>query len=368
MSRADTAPRVVVIGAGSHIFAAAHVPALARAGARVVGVHDADRARAAALAAEHGWHLAADLDELLAIDADIAVVTTPHPRHAEHAIVALEAGRHVLIEKPVAARPSEARRIAEAARRSGRVAAVALQHRFRREAVRARELIDSGAIGAVHRAVVVATYPKRAAYYTAAPWRGTWAGEAGGVLLNQGHHDLDLIVHLLGVPIRAFGWTRTRAMPIETEDTVEAILEWASGTLGSVHVTSAASDSPHRVEVVGTAGTLRILNGQIEVTRHGVDAREFAEADGGPFDAFPHGEPVIEGGGGGSHDEVYADLFAAIRECRSPRASAADAIAVLDVHAAIVLASASGAAVAVPPDPSAYDRLLDQNIAKGAAR
>lgn len=361
------APRVVAIAAGSHIFGAAHVPALEATGAEVVGVYDVHRPGAEAVAAPRGWRVADTLDELLAIEADVAVIAAPHPLHAELAERALGAGLHVLVEKPLAARPSEARRIVEAADRAGRVAAVALQHRFRAEVRRARDLLADGAIGAVHRAVVVATYPKRAGYYRAAPWRGTWAGEGGGVLLNQGQHDLDTLVHLLGAPTRAVGWARTRVLPIETEDTVEAMLEWDDGAVGSVHVTSAASDPPNRIELVGTAGALRITPGALEVTRHPVDGRAFAAGDGGPFDPFPRGEPVAEPGGGGTHEEIYADLFAAIRDGRSPVASAAAALAALDLTAAVILSSSIDAPVGLPLDARAYDRFLDQHLTPGDA-
>src|SRR5690606_2909068 len=121
-----------------------------------------------------GWPSVATLDDLLARDADLAVIASPHPLHAELAERALAAGLHVLVEKPLAARPSEARRITDAARAAGKVAAVALQHRFRQEVVTARSIVATGGLGELHRAVVVATYPKKASYYAAAPWRGTW--------------------------------------------------------------------------------------------------------------------------------------------------------------------------------------------------
>lgn len=359
--------RVVAIAAGSHIFGAAHVPALEATGAEVVGVYDVRPEGAEAVAAPRGWRVAPTLDELLAIEADVAVIAAPHPLHADLAERALDAGLHVLVEKPLAARPSEARRIVAAAERADRIVAVALQHRFRAEVRRARRLLAEGAIGAVHRAVVVATYPKRAGYYRAAPWRGTWAGEGGGVLLNQGQHDLDTLVHLLGAPSRAVGWARTRVLPIETEDTVEAILEWDGGAVGSVHVTSAASDPPNRIELIGTAGRLRITPGAIEIIRHPVDGRDFAAEDGGPFDPFPRGELETERGGGGTHEEIYTDLFAAIRDGRSPVASAADAVDALDLTAAIILSSSVDAPVELPLDPAAYDRILDQHLTPGVA-
>ena len=357
-----SAPRVVAIAAGSHIFGAAHAPALEALGAEVVGLYDLHRAGAEAVGAPRGWPVVDSLDELLAVDADLAVIASPHPLHAQLAERALAAGMHVLVEKPLAARPSEAQRIAEAARAAGRLAAVALQHRFRAEVEAARSIVAAGGIGDLHRAVVVATYPKRASYYTAAPWRGTWAGEGGGVLLNQGQHDLDTLVHVAGMPSRVAGWARTRVLPIETEDTVEAMLEWPGGATGSVYVSSAASDPPNRLELHGSRGSLRILPGALEVTRHPGDFGGFARADGGAFDPFPRGETLTQAGGGGTHAQIYADLFAAMAGHGSPRATAEDALPALDLTAAIILSSHDDAPVRMPLDRAAYDALLDHHV------
>jgi Predicted dehydrogenases and related proteins len=354
--------RVVAIAAGSHIFGAAHAPALESVGADVVGLFDVNRVGAEATAAGRDWPVVDTLDELLALDADLAVVASPHPLHAELAERALAAGMHVLVEKPLAARPSEARRIVEAARAADRIAAVALQHRFRQEVEQARSIVATGGIGDLHRAVVVATYPKKASYYAAAPWRGTWAGEGGGVLLNQGQHDLDTLVHVVGAPSSAFGVARTRVLPIETEDTVEAVLTWDGGAVGSVHVTSAASDPPNRIELHGSRGSLRILPDALEVTRHPEDFADFSRAPGDPFAPFARGETLVQSGGGGTHAEIYADLFAAIATGGTPRATAEDALPALDLTAAIILSSERGAPVRLPLDTGAYDALLDHHV------
>lgn len=354
--------RVVAIAAGSHIFGAAHAPALEAAGVEVVGLYDVNRAGAEAVGGPRGWPVLDALDALLATGADLAVIASPHPLHAELAERALAAGMHVLVEKPLAARPSEARRIAEAARAAGRIAAVALQHRFREEVVAARSIVATGGIGDLQRAVVVATYPKRGSYYAAAPWRGTWAGEGGGVLLNQGQHDLDTLVHVAGMPTRVSAFARTRVLPIETEDTVEAILEWPGGATGSVFVSSAASDPPNRIELHGSHGSLRILPGSLEVTRHPEDFGAFSAAEGGPFDPYPRGETVAQTGGGGTHAEIYDDLLAAIGGGPAPRAAAEDAIPALDLTAAVILSSERDAPVTLPLDVDAYDALLDHHV------
>lgn len=361
-----SAPRVAVIAAGAHIFGAAHVPALEALEADVVGLYDVHRSSAEAVGKPRSWAVVDTLEELLELDADIAVVASPHPLHRQHAEQALDAGMHVLVEKPLGATPSDGRRIVAAAARSGRVAAVALQHRFRAEVVAARHMVEASAIGTIHRVAVVASYPKRGAYYDAAPWRGTWDGEGGGALLNQGQHDLDTLVHIVGPPQRVVGWARTRVQPIETEDTVEAMLEWPGGALGSVHVTTAASDAPTRIEIVGSSGTLRLTPGALDVAQHPEDFLDFARSEGGPFDPFALGERREQPGGGGTHTDIYADLFAALADDRAPRTAAADALPALDLSAAIVLSSSLDRPVSLPLDVAAYDALVDRHLTEGS--
>lgn len=360
--------RVVVSGAGAHIFSAAHTRALDGIGAQVVGVHDVDHAAARRIADRHGWPVHGDLDGLLAVPADVAVVTAPHPHHAELVLACLRAGRHVLVEKPLAVRADEADAVVAVAGACGLTVAVALQHRFRREVEEARRLIRSGFLGQFHRAEVVAYYPKRSVYFTAAPWRGTWSGEGGGVLINQGQHDLDTLIHLTGPPARVFGWVRTRVQPTETEDTVEAVVEWAGGATGSIHVSSAAGGPP-RIELTGTAGTLRLLPGALEVVEHEVDVREFSRTGGDPFDRPAVGDRRSITGGGGTHTEVYRDLADALATGRPPRAPARDAVAALELTNAVTLSSHRGAPVELPLDRDAYRKLLDslQRLA-GTAR
>jgi predicted dehydrogenase len=247
--------------------------------------------------------------------------------------------------------------IAEA-ERAGRLLAVAFQQRARTEVREALRLVREGAIGEVRRASVLATWPRRGAYFRQAPWRGTWAGEGGGILINQGQHDLDLLCLLAGAPSRVVGWARTRLHDVETEDTVEAMVEWPNGAMGSVHVSTAEADESQRIEVTGTAGRLRLLPGRLEVTRSAVDFREFAASPGEPFGG-PAEErlPDVTGTNGG-HEEVYRNLVAAMAGEEPLLAPAAEAVVPLELANAIVLSSAEGAGVRLPLDRAAYSELL----------
>src|SRR5947209_6547576 len=129
---------------------------------------------------------------------DVAVLLIPHPLHAPVAIDCLEAGCHVLVEKPAAISVGELDRMIEAAEVNDRLLATCLQHRTRPEVVRARDMILSGALGVMQRVSVTGIWPRFSRYYEASQWRGTWIGEGGGATINQGIHQLDVLCFLLG--------------------------------------------------------------------------------------------------------------------------------------------------------------------------
>jgi len=349
--------RALVAGAGANIFAA-HRRGLTAVGADVVGVYDTDEAKARRVGDELGCRVYRDAAALLAEPADLAVILTPHPFHAQLAIASLQAGKHVLVEKPMAVQVSEADAMIEEADRQGLLLAVAFQQRTRREVAEARRLIQRGSLGELRRADVLATWPRRSAYFRTAPWRGTWRGEGGGVLINQGQHDLDLVCHLAGRPARVIGWTASRMHPVETEDTVQAMLEWPGGAMGSVHISTAEFDEPQRIELTGTLGRLRLVPGRLEFLQSAGDFNEYASSAGDPFAPPADGELQIIEGGGGDHVDLYMDLVAAIHAGRPPIAPGSQAIVPLELANAIIYSSHTGEQVGLPLDRAAYSELL----------
>jgi predicted dehydrogenase len=350
--------QVVVAGAGANIFSA-HIRGLAAVGAEVIAVHDPAEERVRPVAERLGCRTCASAEELFAEQADLAVITAPHPLHPQLAIAALESGKHVLVEKPIAVEVAEADRMVVAAEAAGRILAVAFQQRTRSEVREARQLIESGAIGELQRVDLLATWPRRHTYFELAPWRGSWQGEGGGVLINQGQHDLDLLCHLAGRPWRVIGWSRHQLHAIETEDTVQAMVEWPGGATGSIHLSTAEIDEPQRLELTGTSGSLRVLPGRLELKTRDVDTREFVRSGGPPFGA--PGDPVESSfeGVGGTHDDLYRDLAEAILQGRPPVATAGDAAVTLELANALVYSSVCSVEVRLPLDRSAYSALLE---------
>jgi len=349
--------RVLVAGAGANIFSA-HRRGLTAIGAEVVGVYDTDEAKARRIGTELGCRVHRDAAALLAEPADLAVILAPHPFHAQLAIASLQAGKHVLVEKPMAVQVAEADAMITAADREGLVLAVAFQQRTRREVSEARRLIERGSLGELRRVDVLATWPRRSSYFRTAPWRGTWRGEGGGVLINQGQHDLDLVCHLAGRPARVIGWTASRLHPVETEDTVQAMLEWPGGAMGSVHISTAEFDEAQRIELTGTRGRLRVVPGRLEFLQSDADFTEYASSPGDPFAPPADGEPQTVAGGGGDHVDLYRDLAAAVQAGRAPVAPGSEAIVTLELANAINYSSHTRDAVDLPLDRAAYSALL----------
>lgn len=360
--------RYVVVGVGAKVYTM-HLPALQHETVEVVGVTDLDEAASRARAAELGCASFPDLRTLLReTRPDVAVILTPHPLHAEMAIECLHAGCHVLVEKPMAVHAAEADAMIAAATRAGRVLAVNLQQRLRPEVVKAAELIRSGRLGRVQHLDLAVAWPRTAAYYGLAPWRATWKGEGGGVLLNQAPHDLDLICHLLGLPKRVLAWTRTKLHAIETEDTVQAMLEWEGGAMGSVRISTAEAGRPARLELLGTGGFLRIGEGELSFGRFERDVTDFLAEHPDPF-AKPllQGEPLTLPPGAGDHRAVYRNLHEALTRGAPVSADGAEGRMSLELANAMILSSYTQSEVELPLDRGRYETLLARLKGKGVA-
>jgi predicted dehydrogenase len=349
--------RIVVLGAGANVWPSHHT-AIEAVGAEVVAVHDVDHAAAQRVADEVGCQVAADLDDLLAHEAELAVVMTPHVHHAEQARACLRAGHHVLVEKPMAITVGEADAMAAEAARHGRLLAVAVQQRTRGEVLTAKRAIDSGSLGALRRFDVLATWPRRSSYFRTAPWRATWAGEGGGIVLNQGQHDLDLVCWLAGPPAAVFAKTSNATHRQEVEDTAIALLEWPGGATGTVRLSTAEHDQRQRMEATFTQGRLRLTPGRLELRRDEVDFGDYAAAEGDPY-APPAAKPVeVIPGGGGTHVEVYRNLARAIAGEEALLSPGHEAAAAVELANAIVMSAQLRTEVRLPLDRERYARLL----------
>lgn len=222
-----------------------HVRALRRLRDRftVVAVCDPDDNRSGPVVERIGATACSFDDILTRDDVEVVHICTPPNLHLEQCIAALDAGKHVVCEKPVVASLADVDRlIAAEANAPGRLMPV-FQYRFGNGLQQVKALVDAGVAGTAYTSTVEVAWRRRADYY-AAPWRGRWATELGGVLLSQAIHALDMLTYIAGPPARVFCRATTRVNDIEVEDCVAASLEMRDGSLATV---SATLGSPEEI-------------------------------------------------------------------------------------------------------------------------
>ncbi len=210
---------------------------------------------------------------------DVVIVATPTGAHAEVAIEALRAGKHAVIEKPAEVTLAKTDEIISAQRAAGTLVTVISQHRFDRSVEITLEAIANGELGRVTSGIASIDWWRGQSYYDSGDWRGTWALDGGGALMNQGVHTVDLLVAALGEPVEVFAYTDTLAHErIETEDVAVGVVRFASGALGVLHGSTAAYPGlSARLQVHGDRGSVVIENDEftfVHFTPTGADAEE----------------------------------------------------------------------------------------------
>jgi len=248
-----------IIGCGR--VAPNHADAFQRRGdCTVKWACDTDGERARAFAETFSIPAATTDYRALLDDREVSSVSVAvgHSSHEPIVEDALRAGKHVLVEKPMALSLAAARRLRECADERGLHLEVVAQHRFDPLVVRVRRWIAEGKLGRLVMLNAALQCARPAGYYRGT-WRGQWTSEGGSALVNQGYHYIDLLSHLGGGIRSATAYMDTLVLKdlIETEDTLCAALRYGSGALGTLSVTVGASVMwRSRVDVIGTAGSL----------------------------------------------------------------------------------------------------------------
>lgn len=339
MSEVPAALGLAVVGCG--VIGPQHGRAITGSGgrARLVTAVDPVLERAVALTSEFGGQPLTSFDEALARpDVDAVSICTPSGYHVELALAALAAGKHVIVEKPIDVSVEAADRLVAAAAASDRTVTVIAQHRFDDSSRIVHEAVAAGRLGRLTSGVASLSWWRAQSYYDSGRWRGTWALDGGGALMNQGVHTLDLLVWLLGDPVSVTAAAGLLAHGgIEVEDTVVATVTFASGALAVVHATTAAYPGlSSRVQVLGTQGSAVIDDDQLVFFHARTGDGEAPAYGSGLSDnqaalVLP-GQPREEGTAGAdpsahsdAHTRQYADFLDAIASGRDPLVTAAEA-------------------------------------------
>jgi predicted dehydrogenase len=279
--------------------------------------------RAATFGKQFPFPVTTDLDAVLADKSvEAIIVLTPPSSHLDVSARCLQAGKHVLVEKPLELTSARGAKLVETARASGRVLAVVLQHRFRPASLRLRAALDGGELGTVEAASLSVPWWRPQAYYDE-PGRGTLARDGGGVLLTQAIHSLDLFRSLVGVSRVVASQVRTTKLHnMETEDYVSALLEIGNGSPATLVTTTAAYPGhPERIEIIGTKGFAALVGGQLELSfldgRKEVVEAEGKTGSGANIMDFPHD----------AHRAVIADFVEAIARGHDPVVTGEEALA-----------------------------------------
>ena len=299
-------------------------------------------------------------------DCDAVLIAVPHPLHPDLAVQALRAGKHVLCEKPMAIAASEAERMLSVSRECGKTLALMFNQRTNCIYRAAREELASGRLGALKRVIwIVTDWYRTQMYYDSGAWRATWAGEGGGVLLNQCPHQLDLLIWLCGIPVSVSSHcAEGKWHHIEVEDDVSAFMEFENGATG-VFITS-TGDLPgtNRLEIDCENGKLICEDNRIRCIRLSENERKACFESGNPWYRDPGTEVQLPLDGQNPQHVGVVNAFAAHLLRGEPLvADAEDGKRAIQLSNAIHLSSWTGQAVRLPVDEGLFNRLLSDRIA-----
>ena len=252
---------------GCGIAAELHAKALAGVtDAKLAGAFAADRPQCEEFCKKYGLKSYKTLENLIDDESiDIIDICTPSGTHRSLAEQAMRAGKHVIVEKPLAMTEEECHQLLRIRDDTGRMLAPISQLRFSPDIRAVHDAVQSGKLGRLTLCSVYMKYYRKPEYYTASVWRGSRSMD-GGALMNQGIHGIDLLRFLAGNARVLAGCTRTLGHPIESEGTSAALLEFESGAIGVIEsCTTASPGYPRRIELCGMEGSLLFEEDSLKV-------------------------------------------------------------------------------------------------------
>ncbi len=324
--------------------------------------------KAKTVAEKYGVKAYFDSDTLLSDHVcDAVIIGTPHYFHTTIGIAAMDSGHHVLVEKPISVHKADCERlIAAHARNKDMVFAAMFNQRTDPHYQKIRDIVQSGELGHLMRINwIITNWFRTQAYYDSGGWRATWAGEGGGVLLNQCPHNLDLLQWICGMPERIRGFCDIgKRHNIEVEDEVTAFMEYPGGCTGLFVTSTGEAPGTNRLEIAGDRGKLVYENGQISYTRNEVSSTEFLNTCPESFARPPVWDIVIPvRGHGGEHAAVLSNFADAIRNGAPLIAPAEEGINSVELANAMLFSSLKGRPVDLPLDSAEYEAELQRLIA-----
>ena len=337
-----------IIGAGNigkiQAEAIEHIPE-----AKLAVVCNRGQDSGTALAKTHQAVWVADYQTAVAYPGvDVVSICTPSGSHMEIAIAAAQAGKHLLIEKPLDITLPRIDTLLEAVEKAGVVLACVFPRRFALGAQKTKEAVLAGRLGRLTLADAYVKWHRSTEYYETA-WRGTWGLDGGGALMNQSIHYIDLLQWLAGPVATVFARTATLRHGIETEDTASAVLTFSNGAMGVIQgATSCWPGDKARLELHGTEGTIVLENGRIVVWELASATADEAEKMRNLEEQEGSGAADPTAIGYEMHRRQIVDLIEAIQQDRPPAIQGAEARRSVEIIRAIYHSAATEQVVSLP--------------------
>jgi len=340
--------------AGAGLISRFHAKAIKSiSNARLVAVASRTEEKAKAVAKEFGAEHIAGYDDLAKHpEIDIITVCTPSGAHMDVAVAAARAGKHIIVEKPLEVTLERCDRIINACKASGVKLAVMFQSRFFRGSSLLKKAIEQGRFGQLTVASAYVKWWRSQEYYDTGQWKGTWALDGGGALMNQSIHAIDLLQWFAGPVKSVSAYTGTLAHKgIEVEDTAVAALEFENGALGVIEgATSVFPGFLKRIEISGERGTVILEEEDIKTWKFAREfpedeeiRKEFAGRKSGPGGAADPGAISFEG-----HKKQFSDFLEAIEENRRPLVDGEEGRKAVEIILAVYRSSQTGQKVNLP--------------------
>lgn len=334
----------------------------------LVAVCDVNEETAKSVGAQYGAEAFTDYEKLISSgNVEAVAIVTPHFFHPPIAEFAAKHGVHVMTEKPIAVTVKAGDEMMKACADAGVFLGVMFQLRTQPWRKKMHDIVQSGALGDLHRISMTVPWYRTQAYYDSGAWRGTWKGEGGGVLMNQAPHSLDQFLWIGGQPLSVQAIATTRLHNIEVENTGAALCDYGNGKIGMFYVSTAELATEEHLEVLGDKGalvwdgkSLRLSTPEQDIKEH---IRTCPTNSGNPGTWSEVEIPDSPYGTG----EVHRAFAQAIRE-NDPSLIVADGeagIRSLELANAILLAGYTRRQVNLPLDRDAVDDML-KKLQEGA--
>ena len=296
---------------------------------------------------------------------DAVLIATPHYFHTSMGIAALNAGLHVMVEKPLSVHKADCERLIAAHKGPQQVFGAMFQLRTDPIYQQIKSLIADGELGTIRRILWDCTdWFRTETYYASGGWRATWKGEGGGVLLNQCPHNLDLYQWLFGMPDQVTGFCQFgRYHDIEVEDDVTAHFRYLNGTHATFITSTGEAPGRNLLQISGERGILSLEGRSLRFSRNRTPMSEFSAASSAGFakpESWSIDLPIPQGSA--SHNEVLQNFTNAILHGSPLIAPAAEGIRSIELANAILLSSWKNQSISLPMDSAEYEQQLLHRI------